>query len=80
MCCLRMFETACWPFLVSFGASWCLLVSFGILCCLEMSNWCLGGCPGYMGNVYGYLKSLCVSGGLSECSALEGSANHTTLK
>ena len=71
-CCLRMFETACWPFLVSFGASWCLLVSFGILCCLEMSNWCLGGCPGYMVDVYGYHKSLCVSGGLSECSALEG--------
>ena len=66
MWCLRMFETACWHFLVSVGASWCLLASFGILFCLEMSNWCLGGCPGYMGNVYGYLKSyVCLVGYLS---------------
>ena len=33
-CCLRMFETACWPFLVSFGASWCLLAFCVVWKCL----------------------------------------------
>ena len=74
-CCLRMAESVCWRQLMSVDMCWLLLLS-GYVLIMSGGQW---GVWVYMNDVYGYLRCLHVSGGLSRCSSLEWWKIHTVL-
>ena len=74
-----LFEDGWKCLLTSADVCWYVLASFVVWICLDNVWGGGGGVWVYMSDVYGYLRCLHVSGGLSRCSSLERWKTHIVL-